>query len=149
MAGQYLSSDKPKHAVRSALASLTGCLMVMCTAGVLLYFFGNYITNLFTGTPPDPQSTSVSNHDAGKALVAGTATELLQIIAFVMPFLAIVMVFTGVLRGSGDTTTSLIISTIGFFVVRIPLALILAWPYVGFENGLRIEGFDMGVHGAW
>ena len=147
MAGQYLGAELPRHAAKSALASLSGCLIVMCTAGVLLYFFGNYITSLFTGTTPDPAATLSGTNS--KAEVAGTAAELLQIIAFAMPFLAMVMVFTGVLRGAGDTTSSLIISTIGFFAVRIPLALILAWPYVGFENGVRIEGFDLGVQGAW
>ncbi len=149
MAGQYLGAKLPDNAVKSALASLSGCLVVMCTAGVLLYFFGNYITYFFTGSHPETVRSTTEGIQLDKAITAQTSAELLRIIAFAMPFLATVMVLTGVLRGAGDTTSSLIISTIGFFVVRIPLALILAWPYIGFEDGFRINGFDLGVHGAW
>ena len=150
MAGQYLGAKLPERATQSAWAALVGCLGIMCSAGILLFFFGSYITQFFTGVPSSEiASIGTDAVVSDKALTAQTSAELLQIIAFAMPFLATVMVLTGVLRGAGDTTSSLIISTIGFFAIRIPLALILAWPYIGLEGTVRITGFNMGVHGAW
>jgi Na+-driven multidrug efflux pump len=46
-------------------------------------------------------------------------------------------VFTGALRGSGDTRTPMYIAAIGLWGVRLPLAYILAFP------------LNMGIAGIW
>ena len=51
--------------------------------------------------------------------------------------LALMFTVTGVFRGAGDTVASLIISFITMWVVRLPLATILA------------HGFGWGINGVW
>ena len=125
----------PERATRAVMTCLYAGGAVMCGAGVLLFCFGHWLTYFFTGSWDD--------------VTTNTASDLLRIISFAMPCLAIVMILSGALRGAGDTKTSLLFSTIGFFLVRIPFALVLAWSYIGFENGPQIPGFGLGIYGAW
>ena len=65
------------------------------------------------------------------------AAPLLRIVAFAMPPLALLNVMTGALRGAGDTRWPLAFSLIGFLLVRMPLAWLLA------------HSLGLGVPGAW
>jgi Na+-driven multidrug efflux pump len=69
--------------------------------------------------------------------VVPLATQLLRVIAFVMPPLAVMMVLTGALRGAGDTRWPLAFTVFGFLFVRLPLAYYL------------INVLQLGVLGAW
>ena len=135
MAGQFLGAKLPDRAMKAVMTCLWAGGLVMCLAGVVLFFGGNWFAYFFTGDWNDP-TTSIT-------------AELLRIISAAMPCLAVVMIFSGALRGAGDTGWSLAFSSIGFFLVRIPFAMLLAWPYIGFEDGWRIPGFGLGIHGAW
>ena len=138
MAGQFLGADMPNRAARSGWWCLLGGGLIMCGMAVLTYFNGQYFAYFFTGSWDD--QTTV------------TTTQLLKIISAVMPFLAIVMILTGSLRGAGDTVWPFLFTMFGFFVIRIPLA---AW--FGFEQltyldsilGLEIQGLGWGIVGAW
>ena len=60
------------------------------------------------------------------------------------------MVLTGGFRGAGDTFWPFIFTAIGFFLIRIPLAVFLAFgqfeiPY----TEITIQGLEWGVAGAW
>ena len=108
----------------------------MCIGGICMYFFGIEIATVFTGDPTDPTTISVAS--------------LLKIVAYALPSLAIVMVLTGGFRGAGDTFWPFIFTAVGFFIIRIPLAVFLAFgvfeiPYIG----MTIHGLDWGVAGAW
>ena len=59
------------------------------------------------------------------------------------------MILIGALRGAGDTGWPLAITFVGFLGVRIPLAYFLAWKTVEFGSWGSIEGYDLGVIGAW
>ena len=101
-----------------------------------MYFFGIHIATLFTGDPANLTSIKVA--------------ALLKIVAFALPSLAIVMILTGGFRGAGDTFWPFVFTAIGFFLVRIPLAIFLAFglfeiPY----TGITIQGLQWGVAGAW
>jgi Na+-driven multidrug efflux pump len=63
---------------------------------------------------------------------------VLRLVAFAMPMLAATIVFTGALRGAGDTRVPVLFTWVGFFAVRIPLAYLLTGPLVG-----------LGLLGAW
>ena len=107
----------------------------MCLGGICMYFFGIQIATFFTGDSTDPTTVSVAS--------------LLKIVAFALPSLAIVMVLTGGFRGAGDTFWPFIFTAVGFFLIRIPLAIFLAFglfeiPY----TGITIQGLDWGVAGA-
>jgi Na+-driven multidrug efflux pump len=74
----------------------------------------------------------------------------LKIVAISQPSLALSMVLSGALRGAGDTRWPLAFTFIGFLVVRIPLAYVLAWSEIPLPAfGVIVRGFGLGVIGAW
>ena len=136
MAGQYLGARKPGKASNSILLCLGAGGAIMISGSVLLYFGGLQIAHFFTGDYSDPTTQNVAN--------------LLQIISFGLPSLAVVMIVTGGFRGAGDTKVQLYFTLIGFFVIRIPLAIWLC--FATFEiplTGITIQGLGWGVQGAW
>lgn len=133
MAGQFLGANMPQRATYSTLWSLAIGGTIMCTAGLVLLFFGHYFAYFFTGSWDDPTTTKVA--------------ELLRVISYVMPFLATVMILTGGLRGAGDTVWPLLFTAIGFILIRIPLAAFLSFDTMPFAE--NISGLGWGVLGAW
>jgi putative MATE family efflux protein len=136
MAGQFLGAKSPDRATKSVLLCLYIGGTIMTFGGVCMYFFGIQLATLFTGDPADLTSINVA--------------ALLKIVAFALPSLAIVMILTGGFRGAGDTFWPFVFTAIGFFLVRIPLAIFLAFglfeiPY----TGITIQGLQWGVAGAW
>lgn len=133
MAGQFLGAKLPQRATYSTLWSLAIGGAIMCSAGLVLFFFGQYFAYFFTGSWNDPTTIK--------------AAELLKVISCVMPFLATVMILTGALRGAGDTIWPLLFTAIGFFLIRIPLAAYLSFETMPFAE--NISGLGWGVLGAW
>lgn len=136
MAGQFLGAQAPKRASQSVLLCLYSGGAIMAIGGSCLYFFGLEIATGFTGDAFDPTTVEVA--------------KLLKIVALALPSLGVVMIVSGGFRGAGDTFWPFVITIIGFFIVRIPLAVYLA--FGTFEIpiiGLTIEGLHWGVAGAW
>lgn len=133
MAGQALGAGDERRAIRGVLTSCVGGVAIMTTAGLFFFFYGEGLAGLFVS---EPGETTV--------LVG----RLLKIVALSCPFLAVLMVFSGALRGSGDTSWPLVITFVGLLGVRIPLAALLAWNSVELF-GVRIPGLGWGVEGAW
>jgi len=107
----------------------------MSAAGLVMFFLGEWLATLFVGQRNE------------LAILTG---RLLKIVAFSCPSLALLIVFLGALRGSGDTAWPLVITLVGLFGVRLPLACLLAWdqiPLPGWETSLTAAG--LGVAGAW
>jgi putative MATE family efflux protein len=72
-----------------------------------------------------------------EAGVAGVGISYLRTVSRVYPFTAVFFVLSGVLRGAGDTTPSLVFSVLCLWVLRVPLAAYLsAQP-------------ELGVRGVW
>jgi Na+-driven multidrug efflux pump len=82
------------------------------------------------------------------AVVALTA-RLVRIVAFAQPPLAMLMVFSGGLRGAGATRPPLVVNFLGLLLVRLPLAMLLAWPSVPLPGGWVVDGWGLGATGAW
>lgn len=136
MAGQFLGASMPRRASKSVLACFGLGAIIMCCSGITLYFFGLDIASFFTGDPDHPTTHNVA--------------ELLKIVAFAMPSLAVVMILSGGFRGAGDTLWLFYFTAFGFFCLRLPLAVLLA--YESFEipfTGFTVNGFGWGVQGAW
>ena len=74
---------------------------------------------------------------------------VLRLVAFVMPFLASCIIFTSALRGAGDTRVPVLITWLGFFLVRIPLAYFLTRDTLDLGPLGVIAGCDLGLYGAW
>lgn len=124
LAGQYLGARDPRRANHSVLTACAACLAVMLADGCVFYFGAEPLANLFLGNK-QPE-------------VAAQAAPLLRTIALGTPALALLTVFTGALRGAGDTRWALVFTLIGFLAVRIPLTYAM--------TGWLI---DWGVEGAW
>ncbi|HMO92055.1 MAG TPA: MATE family efflux transporter [Pirellulaceae bacterium] len=136
MVGQYLGAKQPELARKAAWVCFLVALVIMVTASTSMFFFGDQMSYFFTGDWDDP-----TTHNAA---------SLLRIVAFGIPFLALLMVLTGALRGAGDTAWPMMFTLVGFLAIRIPLAAFLAYatftlPVLGWE----ITGLGWGVQGAW
>ena len=134
MAGQFLGARLPQRAMKSVLVCALSGLVVVSTSGLIVYVFAEHIASFFIQSSDQPTIQLTS--------------ELLRIVSWAMPALAIVMVLSGALRGSGDTQWPFIITLIGFLLIRIPLAYWLALESITLF-GFTVPGFGLGVHGAW
>ena len=137
MAGQFLGARMPQRATSSVLLCFMTGAVIMCVLAVFLFFEGHWFAYFFIGNWDDP-TTQLTG-------------ELLQIVAVVMPCLAATMILSGGFRGAGDTIWPLMITAIGFFLIRIPLTLYLCLDEISWLeiNGQPIQGLQWGVQGAW
>jgi putative MATE family efflux protein len=135
LAGQALGANDPARAVRS---TLTGCglaMATMCSAGLLFFVFGEQLAVMFAKEPSE--TTRMTG-------------QLLKIVAISCPFLAVLQIISGTLRGAGDTTWPLMTTLAGLICIRVPGAMWLAWDEVPLSLfGTSIPGWNLGVHGAW
>lgn len=141
MTGQFLGANQPERAQRGTYMALAVGGTIVTLFGVFLFFGGHYMVDFYLGSyqPGDD-----------KAIAAETTTELLKIVAISMPFLAIVSILSGALRGAGDTTWPLIFTLLGLLLIRIPGAYWLAWDEIHLPwIDVTIQGFGYGVRGAW
>jgi Na+-driven multidrug efflux pump len=114
------------------------CVVLMSAAAAAFLGFSRPLAAWFTGGP------------GRQPEVAALTAELVRIVAFAQPPLALLMVFSGGLRGAGATRLPAVVNFLGLILVRLPLAVILAWPQVSLPFGtLSIPGLGLGVVGAW
>jgi Na+-driven multidrug efflux pump len=135
LAGQALGAADPRRAVRGVLLCIASAAAIMSLAGLVLFFAGEPIAVTFVGERDET------------AILVG---RLLKIVAISCPPLAVLMVTSGALRGSGDTAWPLAFTFLGLVCVRIPGACLLAWDEVPLPLvGVSLPGAGLGVAGAW
>jgi Na+-driven multidrug efflux pump len=136
LAGQFLGAGDHRRAVKSVLMALFVGGGIMTMAAVWFFFGADSLARFFLG--------------AHSGDTADLAADLLRIVAFATPALAIAMILTGALRGAGDTRWPLVVTLIGFLGIRIPLAYYLAWDtiYVPVLD-VTVDGLGGGVVAAW
>jgi putative MATE family efflux protein len=121
LVGQYLGSEEPEKAKEGCFTAAKMAIGVMTFFGILFFFFPRSFILLFTRDEE----------------IIRYASTCLRIIAFSQPFLAATMVFSGGLRGAGDTRTVLWITTLGSWVIRVTLGYVLTFT------------LGYGLAGAW
>ncbi len=121
LVGQGLGAEDPDRAEAGGKEAVKMAIMIMSAMGIIFFFFSPWIVRFFT---PDED-------------VIRVAATALKIIGLCQPALAIVMVLAGGLRGAGATRSVMVVTTLGFFVVRIPIAYLL------------VRFTDLGLAGAW
>ena len=100
-----------------------------------MFFAGEPIAMFFTGERTE---------------VAALTGSLLKIVSLSCPALAVLMILTGALRGSGDTRATLAITFLGLVGIRLPGACLLAWNEIPLPLlGVALPAAGLGVTGAW
>jgi putative MATE family efflux protein len=109
LTGQWLGAKNPRRAEQSVRAAWRLAVMVMSGMGVLFFLFPGMFMRIFTNDPE----------------VIAQGILPLRLIAFSQPLLATMMVLSSALRGAGDTRTPFVVTTLGIWGVRLPLATVL------------------------
>jgi putative MATE family efflux protein len=131
LVGQNLGARRPGQARLSALYCMVGSQVIMWGMGTFLFLYPKWFVMLFIG------------HNAPEVLEPAAA--FLSVLALCLPGLGLGMTTMGVLRGSGDTMITALISFIAMYLVRLPLAAFLAMENIG---GTGI-GLGWGLQGIW
>ncbi len=118
--GQQVGADEDQFVYRTSWRMVYVAWAVMGGMS-LLFFVVPAVNQLFTNNPD----------------ILHIANSGLRIILFGVIFEVVNQVLTGVLRGSGDTQSPMIITTVGHWLIRLPLILIF------------IHIFNLGLNGVW
>ncbi len=122
LVAQALGAGKIRQAQASAMFAMRSCVIQMSVAGLLFAVFSDPLMSLFTSDQT----------------VIDLGSQVLRIIAFNQPFMAVNSVLAGALRGAGDTRYPMITSAIGIWLVRLPVG----W-FLGVGLGLGLPGIYM------
>jgi putative MATE family efflux protein len=123
LVARNLGAGRPDLAAKSARTAITLGGGVMTVMAAVFFVLARPMCEVFSPRNPG---------------VVELGTQALRLIAFAMPALACVIIFTQALRGAGDTRVPVLFSWLGFLGVRIPLAYWLTDPSMGY-----------GLLGAW
>jgi Na+-driven multidrug efflux pump len=101
----------------------------------------------------EPLMRAFVPHD--EAVIA-YGVNVIHIAALIQPLMAGSFVFSGSLRGAGDTRTTLFITVGSIWITRVPLAYVLtrlfglngAWLAIGSDFGVRAFFFWLRFHGG-
>jgi putative MATE family efflux protein len=130
LVGQYLGAQKPEISRASGYISFKLAFVIMIIGGVLLFTFAEPLMRAFV--PED------------EAVIA-YGVNVIHIAALIQPLMAASFVFSGSLRGAGDTRTTLLITVSSIWITRVPLAYVLtrafdlngAWLAISSDFGVR------------
>ncbi|MBR5981818.1 MAG: MATE family efflux transporter [Firmicutes bacterium] len=106
---QWLGAGDPKKAIELGDKCVKYACLVMAVCAVLMFIFAPQLIGVFT---TDQQAISM-------------ASQALRVQAFAELFVAVANTVSGILCGAGDTKFSSLLSMIGMWGVRVPLAYIL------------------------
>lgn len=126
LAGQYLGAGNARMARRAVLTCTGIGMVIMGLLGIVFMAGGEALTAIISRDPVHMAETP----------------RLLFICGIVQIFFAMTMVIRQGLRGVGDTTWTLIITTVSSYGVRLPLAYLF-----GVALGFGLEGIWIGLCG--
>jgi putative MATE family efflux protein len=110
LVGQNLGAERPDEAEKAGYESRRMAVVVMSVMGVVFLLFPRPLVSIFSADPE----------------VMELAVVCLRLVAVSQPALATIMVLAGALRGAGDTRAIVKITLLGFILVRICVAYVLA-----------------------
>lgn len=120
LVGQFLGAKKVMEADMSFKESIRLATWFMLAISIVLISVPGFLIWIFI--PAEPR-------------VIQLGALCLIIAAVEQPFMGWTMVFTGMLRGAGDTISPVFVSAFGVWIIRLPLAYIFAFPV-----GLGLSG---------
>ncbi len=110
MVGQNLGAGRPDHARISTFEANRLAVILMAAMGLVFFFFPYGLLRAFTNDPE----------------VIKYGMLYMKIVAFAQIPLAVTMVVGGSLRGAGDTGFIMFATIAGMWLIRIPIAAMLA-----------------------
>ena len=141
LTGQHLGAKNPSRATRATMVSMSIAVGMLTTYALVVAFGGSWITDFFLGFPDE----SAESFQTGRMV-----SQTVLVMALCLPFLATFSVISGALRGAGDTAWPLLITFIGFLLIRMPLAYLFSWKEVSIPGtSYVLAGLDWGLTGAW
>ncbi|MDW8290775.1 MAG: MATE family efflux transporter, partial [Armatimonadota bacterium] len=108
--GQSLGAKRVDIASRYAWMATAQACLIMTIMGVVFYLLAYPFARWFTHDP----------------LVVEVTADYLHVNAYTQPFLALAMVLSGAFQGAGDTRTPTWITFVTMWLMRLPLAYLLA-----------------------
>ncbi|TMC76715.1 MAG: MATE family efflux transporter [Chloroflexi bacterium] len=124
LVGQALGMGDPRRATRSGWAAVRMAILWSTLAGVAFMVLPHALLGIFTN------DEHVVEAGVGALAIVGAA----------QPAQALIFTLGGALRGAGDTRFPLVATIVNWFVVRLPLAYVLAFPM-----GLGLAGVWAGI----
>lgn len=122
LVGQGLGAKRPDEAEENGWYCIGLCLTVMVALSVPLFLLAEPVARFVSG---------------GDAPTVALGVTWIHLIALAIPAIAVHFSAAGSLRGAGDTRWPLLVSFVGLWGVRIPLAYVLA------------HGLMWGLTGIW
>jgi Na+-driven multidrug efflux pump len=111
VAGQNLGAKQPERAIAAVNTAAKFGLTGAAVFGLFYFFFPQHLLAIFGMTDPDAVAIGV---------------QLLRVLAFSGVFIAVALVYTGGLQGTGDTKSPLYISIISQVVVPLGICFLIA-----------------------
>ena len=131
LVGQSLGAGKPRRARQASWFATRSCLVWMGGMGLAFFIGGPWFMRAFTGDP----------------VIIGYGVAGLMVVALAQPGQAIGIVLAGSLRGAGDTRYPMVVTGLGMWLVRLPLAylcgIILGWGLPGVYLGWVVDSFTL------
>ncbi len=124
LVGQELGARQPERARRATYISFWLALIIMSTLGLFLFLFDVLILRLFTDD----------------AAVIREGVVVIRTAAAIQPIMAASFVFSGGLRGAGDTRSTMFITVASIWGLRLVTAYLL-----GIVLGLGLFGAWLGI----
>ena len=128
IAGQNLGAKNLDRVFQTLRVSVYLGLAIALVCTLVLLIFPEYIGAAFL------------KESSERTRVLSIVRDYYQWMAFIFPCFAVIFAIQGVLRSAGDTMALLGLSFIAMFIIRIPLAYILAGP-----GGFRQDGIWMAM----
>lgn len=112
LVGQALGMGDPRRATRSGWIAVRMAMLWSTVAGIVFMVVPQLLLGIFTNDE--------------RVVQAGVGA--LAIVGIAQPAQAVIFTLGGALRGAGDTRFPLVATIVNWFVVRLPLAYLLAFP---------------------
>jgi len=119
--GQNMGANRPDRVKAGLRATLIMTSVISLFISLITVLFGKLLMHMFTNDP----------------VVIEIGGDYLRIIGSFYILFSVMFVINGVLRGAGDTLIPMFISLFSLWIIRIPVAYLLA------------KNPAIGVHGIW
>ncbi|MDX2414283.1 MAG: MATE family efflux transporter [Bacteroidales bacterium] len=133
--GQNLGAQKPERVRTGLIATVKITIVVTIITTAIVVFLGSFFMKAFT---EDTEVIRIGN-------------EYLTIVSLFYIIFAMMFMFSGVMRGAGETIVPMIFTLLSLWVVRIPVAWFLS-DRMGSEKGIWWSfpiGWAVGLILAW